>query len=305
MTDSSKLAPAVALILITAVWGSTFFMIKDLVTVIPPVDFLGTRFAIAALAILVFQFGRLRRAPAQLWFQGAVLGGIYSIGQLLQTTGLQYTDASVSGFVTGMYVVFTPILMALVFGHRPGAWAWGAVALATAGLAVLSLQGLAFGHGELLTLASALAYAIHIVLLGRWAARSGQPVTLGLIQVLFVGIFLGAAAVPGGIVLPSSGGQWASLLYMALVAGLAAIVIQTWAQSRIEPTTAAIIMTTEPIFAATFAVILGGESLTPRLVLGGLMIVCAMALVELRGGGSADAPAIAPRPQPALRGNDT
>lgn len=283
MSLSSKAAPALALIVVTAIWGSTFFLIKDLVRTVPPLDFLGVRFALAAAAIGIFQFGRLRRASRDLWKQGAVLGGVYAAGQLLQTTGLQYTDASVSGFITGMYVVFTPVLMALAFRQRLGYLAWTAVALATVGLGVLTLQGLAFGQGETLTLVGALAYAVHIVLLGRWSGKSGSPVTLGLVQVVFVGVFLGLASLPGGIVLPTTIPMWGSLLYMALVAGLGAIVLQTWAQARIGATTAAIIMTTEPVFAAAFAVAFGGESLSARLLLGGVLILVAMLLIEAKG----------------------
>lgn len=280
-TLSTKFAATVALIAVTAVWGSTFFLLKDLVQEMPPLDFLGARFSLAALVVLVFQFPRLRHASKQAWCHGLALGAVYSAAQLMQTVGLQTTNASVSGFITGMYVVFTPILVAVIFRKRIKARVWLAVAVATIGLALLSLQGLAFGSGELVTLCGALLYAVHIVLLARWS-KSSDPLTLGMIQVLSAGVFCLVAALPGGISLPQSSGSWVSFLYMTLVAGLAAIIMQSWAQSRISATTAAVVMTTEPVFAAGFAVAFGGENITWRLLIGGILVLLAMMLVEIK-----------------------
>lgn len=181
-----------------------------------------------------------------------------------------------------MYVVFTPLILALVFGRRIRVLTWVAVTFATAGLGLLSLQAFSFGAGEALTLAGALGYGIHIVLLGKWASQ-GHALALGLIQVVFVGFFLGAASLPGGVVFPSSGSSWAVVIYMALAAGLGAIVLQTWAQSRLSPTTTAVVMTAEPVFAAAFAVAFGGELVTLRLVADGSLILLSMVLIESCG----------------------
>lgn len=295
--------PTLALVAVTAVWGSTFFLIKDLVRQVPPLDFLGARFALAGLLVAILQHRRLRTASVVDWRRGAVLGALYSAGQLLQTIGLQHTDASVSGFVTGMYVVFTPILVAILFRKRIPGPVWLAVAMATAGLAFLSIQlgggGVPFGLGEATTLAGAFFYALHIVFLGRWAHRS-DPLTLGAVQVVAAGALLGAAALPGGVVLPQSPGTWASFLYMTIVAGLAAVMLQTWAQSRLPATTAAVVMTTEPVFAAAFAIAFGGESMTSRLAIGGVLVLAAMFLVE---SGGDDTSASRPPPHDDGSGN--
>lgn len=289
--NRSAVLPTLALITVTAVWGSTFFLLKDLVKQMPPLDFLGARFALAGLLVAVFQFNRIRSAGVREWKRGFVLGALYSAGQLLQTIGLQYTDASISGFITGMYVVFTPILVAVLFKKRLSMKVWLAVAMATIGLAFLSIQGgvggFNLGVGEAVTLAGAFFYALHIVFLGRWAHQS-EPLTLGMIQIISAGTILGIAAIPGGISLPQTPGAWSSFLYMTIVAGLGAIILQTWAQSRIEATTAAVIMTTEPVFAAGFAIAFGGESLTVRLLLGGALVLAAMFLVETGGGDGGD-----------------
>ncbi|WP_392542318.1 DMT family transporter [Oryzobacter telluris] len=269
------------LVAVTAVWGSTFFLIRDLVDHVPPADFLAVRFGIAAVVMFVL-FRRQTLALGRHDLRvGAVLGALYGVAQVLQTMGLQHTDASVSGFITGTYVVLTPVLGAVLLRDRIGLVTWLAVGLASVGLAVLSLRGLSVGAGEALTLSSAFLYAGHIVALGRWSTPQAA-VGLATVQASVIALVCGVAAVPGGLTLPATGGQWASLLYMALVAGALALWAQTWAQAHLTATRAAIVMALEPVFAAFFAVLLGGESLTRRMLLGGALVVAAMYLVELR-----------------------
>jgi drug/metabolite transporter (DMT)-like permease len=270
------------LVSVTAVWGSTFFLIRDLVAHVPSADFLAVRFAIAALVMAVVFRRQTRALTRREVATGVGLGVLYGLAQLLQTVGLEHTDASVSGFVTGTYVVLTPILGAALFRDRLPATTWLAVGLATTGLAVLSLRGLSVGFGEALTLGSAALYALHIVGLGRWSTAASAN-GLATVQAFVITAVAFVAALPGGITLPSSGGQWTSLLYMALVAGALALWAQTWAQSHLPATRAAIVMTMEPVLAAFFAVLFGGESLTARMLLGGALVLSAMYTVELLG----------------------
>ncbi|MEW6864346.1 DMT family transporter [Trueperella pyogenes] len=272
--------PMISLIGVTAVWGSTFFMIKGLLNEISALDFLSVRFILASVVSAIVIFPRLRGAKRQTWIHGLTLGLIYAMAQIFQTIGLQYTDASVSGFITGMYVVLTPIALLILFKARISPRAWGTVILATIGVAVLSLTGLTVGAGEFITLIGSAFYAVHIAFLGQWA-KDDDPLTLGVIQIFGIAIFCTLGALPGGISLPQSGGSWLALAFMSLIAGLGALLTQTWAQSKISATSAAIIMTTEPVFASLFAILFGGESLTPRLVIGGGLIVSAMLLAEL------------------------
>ncbi len=278
---SSRLA-TLLLLATTAAWGSTFFLIRDIVAVVPAADFLAVRFTIAALAMaLLFRRQTLALSRRDLRL-GVVLGGLYGTAQVLQTIGLQHTDASVSGFVTGTYVVLTPVLAWVLFRDRIGRVTWVAVGLTTLGLAVLSLRGVAVGFGEALTLASAVFYALHIIALGRWSTPAAA-VGLSTVQAGTIALITIVGALPGGITMPQGGGQWASVLYMALVAGAGALWAQTWAQGHLTATRAAIVMSMEPVFAAVFAVGLGGESLTLRMAVGGGLVLAAMYLVELRG----------------------
>lgn len=274
-----ELGPLLALLAMTAAWGSTFFMIKDVVTRIPVPDLLTVRFAIAALALAVIAGPRLRMSTVTLR-RGLLLGVLYGVAQLLQTFGLAHTAASVSGFLTGLYVVLTPLLSAMILRTRIPPAVWAASVLATVGLGVLSLQGFAIGYGELLTVASAVVYALHIVALGRMS-EPGTALQLSVVQMATIAVVCGFAAVPGGIQLPTSGTDWVIVIYLALIAGALTMLLQTWAQARVEASRAAVIMAMEPVWAAAFAVAFGGESLTGRMLIGGGAILAAMYLVEL------------------------
>jgi len=278
-TRSSTLA-ALGLLGVTAAWGSTFYLLKDVVERVPVTDFLAVRFALAAVAVWLIAPRAMARLTPQERKHGMALGLVYGLAQILQTVGLQTTSASVSGFVTGMYVVFTPLLGAVLLRARISRTVWIAVGLATLGLGILSLQGLAIGGGEALTLASAVLYAAHIVGLGAWST-SRSALGLTVVQLITITLVCAIGAVPGGIVLPQQSGDWFALVYMALVAGALALVVQTWAQAHLQATRAAIIMTMEPVWAGLFAVLLGGERLGARVVLGGGLVLTAMYLVEL------------------------
>jgi drug/metabolite transporter (DMT)-like permease len=269
-----------ALVGVTAAWGSTFFLIKGLLDRVPVLDFLAIRFAIAAVALLVVAPRAVARLSPRARWHGMALGLIYGVAQILQTTGLAHTSASVSGFVTGMYVVCTPVFGALLLHQRIGRLTWFAVLLATAGLAVLSLRGFAIGYGEGLTFLAATLYAVHILGLGAWSTQR-DALGLSVLQMGVITVVCALASAPDGIVLPQRADDWIAVIYMALIAGALALLAQTWAQAHLAPTRAAIVMTLEPVFAALFAVLLGGEVLTWRMAVGGALVLAAMYLVEL------------------------
>jgi len=269
-----------ALLAMTACWGSTFFLIHDLLDRVPTLDFLAVRFAIASAALLLVAPRAVARLSPQARRQAVVLGLLYGVAQILQTAGLAQTSASVSGFITGMYVVCTPLFAALLLRTRITAMTWAAVALATFGLGVLTLDGFSVGYGEAITLVAALLYALHIVGLGAWSTAR-DALGMSILQIIVIAVVCLAATAPDGVVLPDNTRDWLSIAYMALFAGAAAMLGQTWAQAHLAPTRTAIIMSMEPVFAAFFAVLLGGEQATLRTVTGGLMVLAAMLVVEL------------------------
>lgn len=281
-SSSRESGPAtLGLLAVTAIWGSTFVLIKDVVGRMSVTDFLAVRFTIAAAVMLVL-FARpvWRLSRAQL-VRGLALGVLYGLAQWLQTEGLALTSPSVSGFVTGMYVVITPMLALLIFRQRMPVSTWVAVGLAMVGLGVLALNGFEVDLGVLLTLASAALYALHIVGLGHWS-KAGDAFGMSAVQMVGIAAVCLLATVPHqGPALPPDTKAWVAVLYMALVAGAFAMLVQTWAQAHMPATRAAIVMTTEPVFAAGFAVLLGVDVLTMRMIGGGALVLAAMYMVEL------------------------
>lgn len=276
----TTLLAAAALLGLAACWGSTFFLIKDLLDRVPTLDFLALRFTIASVALLLVAPKALGRLSPVVRKHAVVLGALYGVAQILQTAGLAHTPASISGFVTGLYVVCTPLLAAAILHTRIPPVTWVAVVLATVGLGVLALNGFSIGYGELITLASAVLYALHIVGLGAWSTAQ-DAVGMTILQIMVIAVVCTLATAHDGIVLPDRTSDWMSVIYMAVVVGALGLLGQTWAQAHLPPTRSAIIMSMEPVFASFFAVWLGGEDLTTRLLLGGGMVLVAMLTVEL------------------------
>lgn len=276
----TSLLASAALLAMAASWGSTFYLIKDLLDRVPVADFLAVRFAVASVVLLLLAPRAVGRLSPDKRRHALVLGFLYGGAQILQTAGLAHTPASVSGFITGLYVVATPLFAALILRTRIVPMTWAAVALAVCGLGVLTLGGLSVGFGEAVTLIAALMYALHIVGLGAWSSAA-DAIGMSILQILVITVICTIAALPGGIQTPTTRADWLSLLYMAVFAGALALLGQTWAQAHLAPTRSAIIMSMEPVFAAFFAVLLGGESVTARMLVGGSLVVAAMLIVEL------------------------
>jgi drug/metabolite transporter (DMT)-like permease len=277
---SPRLA-AFALIGVAAVWGSTFIVVQEAVSRMPVMDFLAVRFSIAALVLIGLQPKCLRGLSRLGWVRALGLGLVLGLAYITQTFGLQHTSAAVSGFITGLFVVLTPLLSAILLRRHINRNVWIAVILATAGLALLSLNGWAIGLGEMLTLLCALFFALHIVGLGEWSARH-DVYSLAVVQIGFVAVLSLVFALPDGLTLPPDTLTWGAVMLTAVFATAAAFFIQTWAQSLISPTRTAIIITMEPAFSGVFAVLFAGELLTLRLVSGGVLVLGAMLLTELK-----------------------
>ncbi|AOZ73326.1 hypothetical protein BK816_08580 [Boudabousia tangfeifanii] len=278
----NKLMASLAIMFLCMIWGSTFPMTKGLLDHMDPMNYLAWRYDVAAIVGAIVFLPRLRRMSGREWFYGFSLGFIYCAGQILQTLGLQYIDASVSGFITVMYVVFTPILVWLFFRVKVGISDWISVVLAISGLAVLSLtgEGMSVGPGELLTLGGALSFGLHIVMMSRWAPR-GDLIGMSVAQMVIMGVIFTVINAPHGFSAPTSVSDWAAILFMALVAGLFAMGLQGWAQTILSATSVAIMFSLEPLFSAMFSILFWGESLTSHLVWGGLLIILAMQVSAL------------------------
>ena len=281
---SSPFLSLAALVGITAVWGYTFLIVQSAVERMPVMDFMAWRFSAAALVMLALRPTCLRGITRLELLRGVGLGIILGLGYIAQTYGLLYASAAVSGFITGMFVVLTPVMAWILLRHKTDRNTCLLVALATIGVAVLSLNGWSVGIGELLTLGCAILFAIHIVGLGEWSPQY-DPYTFAFLQIATVAVISIIAAVPGGISVPPGIEVWQTIGITAVFATALAFIVQTWAQSLVSPTRAAIVMTMEPVFAGIFAVVIGGNQLTWRTLLGGACIVAAMLIINLKSAG--------------------
>jgi len=282
MTRRVQIFALIALTSVAAVWGASFVLMKDALKGQSVDDFLATRFIIATFALILFKPRVLQEISREMLSKGALLGFFLGSGYLFQTIGLHLTTAATTGFITGLYVVLTPILGALFLKTHVTRNEWIGVAMATIGLALLSLKGFTNGLGELSVLLSALFFALHILGLGRWSGKfATYPLTvvqLGTIALLSSIL----AIIDDGYELPNTDQEWKATIFTALLATSIAYLVQTWSQSKMDATIVAVVLTLEVVFAALFAVIAGQESLTLRALIGGTLIFAAMIFMQIR-----------------------
>jgi drug/metabolite transporter (DMT)-like permease len=270
--------PFAALVLVTAVWGVTFVQIKDALELYPIFAFLAVRFAIAVATLAVPGARRLRSLGPRGAVAGLALGSLLAAGYGLQTAGLERTTVSAAGFVTGMYVVLTPIFGLILFRIRPAGRVWLAVGLAVAGLTMLSGVSAGSPAGDLLVLAAAALYALQIALMERYAPRY-DPLAFTTAQM--VAAFLGFAVVAvaaGQIEVPRGATVWAALVVTGVFASALAFLVQAWAQQRTSATQTALVFSLEPVFAGIFGFALAGDRLGAvgwagcAVILGGIAV---------------------------------
>lgn len=281
MTRRIQFFALLALTSVAAIWGASFVLMKDALKGQSVDDFLATRFIIATIALILFRPQALKEINLEMVMKGSLLGLFLGSGYLFQTIGLHLTTAATTGFITGLYVVFTPILGALFLKSSVTRNEWIGVVMATVGLALLSFKGFSIGLGELSVLLSALFFAFHILGLGRWSGRfATYPLTI--VQLGTIAILTSLLAlVDDGYEPPNTNQEWGATIFTALLATSLAFLIQTWSQSKMDATVVAVVLTLEVVFAALFAVIAGQESLTLRAIMGGTLIFAAMILMQL------------------------
>jgi drug/metabolite transporter (DMT)-like permease len=245
-------------------------------------NFLFSRFALAVLVMLLLRPQVFKLFKKDLVLPSAFAGFFLGSGYILQTLGLERTGAAITGFITGLYVVFTPVIAAVILKVRITRLTWACVVLATIGLALLSLRGWSIGFGELLVLGSAFCFGAHIISLGKWSnGRDAYAMTV--IQLAMCTLLSGLASVAeGGYSAPPDWGVWATVIFTAVVCTAMAFVVQTWAQAHMTTTKVAVILTMEVVFAAIFAIIFGGERLTLQTALGGTLVVIAMYVIVIK-----------------------
>jgi drug/metabolite transporter (DMT)-like permease len=272
----------VALVGIAAVWGLTFVMVQDAIERLDPLAFLAYRFIPAAGLVAAVFWRSLRALPAAGWRAGLVMGLFLTAGYVAQTLGLQHTSASNAGFITGLFVVLTPLFGAVAFGLRVGGTAWAAAGTSAVGLLLLSGAGGSFElGGDGAVFLCACAFAVHILVTARAVTRYDVG-ALVAVQLGFCGVAcLIAAALAGQLSAPHGATVWSALIVTSVFASALGFIVQSYAQRYLSPSRTALILAAEPAFAGFFGYLLQDDRLSAVAWIGALLILVAIVAVDV------------------------
>lgn len=267
------------LVAVAAVWGGAFVIMKPAIEQQPFFDFLALRFTIAALIMLAVRPRVLAAVRGRTLLIGAALGALLGLGYITQTIALELTTAAITGFLTGVYVVLTPVFGWLLFRQRIGMKVAIGSVLALVGLGFISITGVSIEVGQIWGIVCAVLFALHIVGLGRFSPTS-DTYALTFTQLCAVAVTCWIGALPDGYQGPPNADVWIAVLFTAVFATVFAFFVQTWAQARLDPSRVAIILTLEVIFTAALSVGVGQEVLAIKTIIGGALMITAMLIVE-------------------------
>ena len=271
----------VALLFVGFVWGAAFVLMKDAIVLQPYMDFLATRFTIAAIAMILLRpMVSLKFEAGDLKY-GGLIGVVLAFGYITQTIGLELTTAATSGFLTGLYVVFTPLIAWLFVRRKISGKVAIGVLFSIVGMAIFSgaATSTEFQVGQIWLVVCAVLYAVHILLLGHYG-KTRNSYRLAMVQIAGVAVVTWGFALVDGYQPPPNLEVWFAVLFTALLSTVLAFWIQTWAQTLLDPARVALLITSEVIFTALLAIGLGQEPLTLAIVVGGGMMLTAMLIVE-------------------------
>jgi len=262
----------------TAVWGGAFLVMKDSLVRQDVYSFLASRFILAAAFMFIYKPKSLTGLDRKFVKRAALIGLLLCSGFIFQTFGLTQTTVSNTGFITGLYLVFTPLISWILLKREIFKVQWLAVLVATIGLYFISFNGISFGIGEILVLISALLFAGQIVALGEWSDGE-NTYALTLIQILVSAVIFFALSLKDGFQLPPDNGVWSAVFYTAFFATFLGFLIQVKAQSIMSATVAGVLLAMETPFALFFGLYFDNDPITLRIISGGTLVLIAMALV--------------------------
>lgn len=281
-TTTKQTLAVIGLLVVTAIWGSTFILVKWTIAAIDLYYFLFLRFVIASVLMGVIFFNRLRGISMETIGAGVVLGLLLTVAYISQTEGLQYTSASNSAMITGLYMVLIPFCMLIYPGRRPPLVSVLGIVVAIPGLCLLTQYSLTgVNVGDVITFITAMSCAWHIILTGEFTKRH-PLVPLVIVQ------FVCAALICGVVLLFRGGGfspvppiGWFTLVITAIFATCFAFMVQAAAQRVIDSTRTGIIFAMEAVFGALFGWWLGGETMMPMAFAGACLMVLGMIISEI------------------------
>jgi drug/metabolite transporter (DMT)-like permease len=261
-----------------AVWGGSFVVMKDSLEKQDVFSFLASRFILASILMFMYRPTALRGLSKKFVLRGILAGILLGSGYIFQTFGLTNTTVSNTGFITGLYLVFTPLISLIILRRHVIRIQWLAVILAFIGLFLISYNGVSIGRGETLVLISAILYGAHFVALGEWS-DGGNSYALTLIQIATLAVMASLFTIKDGFQLPPDSSVWLAVLFTAFFATFLAFLVQTKAQSVMSATAASVLLATETPFAVIFGLYFNSDPLTIKIVTGGMLVMAAMGLV--------------------------
>ncbi|MFT5241003.1 MAG: drug/metabolite transporter (DMT)-like permease [Candidatus Promineifilaceae bacterium] len=271
----------IGLVYAAIVWGATFVTVKDALVGVDPVTMVAYRFLIAGVVLLVWLLVK-RRPLFRDFGKGAILSVCLAGLYIAQTVGLQYTTATNSGFITGLFVLFVPVLMIAAFKTRPNIIEWIACVVSLAGLWVLTGGMRDVNIGDVMTILSAAAYALHLLFGDRYMKAGADPIRISCQQFMLVGIMCVLISAATGRSFAVTGtSTWVAIIFLGLFPTLSAFVIMLLAQRTLSALRVSLIVALEPVFAAAFAWTIGGEMYSAQSIVGGFLIVTALAVTGL------------------------
>jgi drug/metabolite transporter (DMT)-like permease len=272
----------VLLLLVAVVWGSSYITAKTVLSVYPVFLFLFIRFTLTVVLMAPFTLRNLRSFSRDTWVTGGIFGVMLFTIFSFETIGIAYTSASNAAFLISLCVVLCPLVEGVVFRKAPGWLFMGAVLLSVIGTGLLTMngEGYHFNYGDLMILGAALMRAVQMTFTQKLTmgknldSKALTTIQLGVVAILTGGVSL--AAYPSSeLVFPVSAQFWLITLYLAVFCTIFAFYVQMAMIRRTSPSRVGLLMGTEPVFGAIFAVLLGGELMTSQKILGGALIVLA------------------------------
>jgi drug/metabolite transporter (DMT)-like permease len=273
-----KSIPALLLISVAVIWGFAFVSMKTTLERLDVYSFLAWRFTFATLLLILIRPKVLKEFNLPFLKRGVLVGLFLGSGYIFQSLGLTKTTVGKTGFITGLYVVLTPIIGFIFLKKKVAKWDWYSAIIATIGLGLLSFKGFGMGFGEFLVLVSAALFAIHILALSTWASNF-DVYALTVLQLGTCAVLTFSASLFTGFHSPPDRGVWAAIIFTAALATAFAFIVQTWTQSFMSATSVAVILTLESVFAVLLGLLFLSEKLTPRIAIGGALVLVAMYLI--------------------------
>ncbi|PAB58710.1 DMT family transporter [Anaeromicrobium sediminis] len=277
-----QLKANLGLLMVAILWGTTFIYTKDVLYAMETFNFLAVRFFIASFSCIIIFYKTFIQIDRETIKSGLIVGIAMFLAYAFQTVGLNYTTASKSAFISGLAVVIVPIISSIILKRKPANASIIAAFISIIGLSLLTLDGnLELGRGDILTLICAFGFASHIVSVSTYAPRV-NPINLTIVQLLVVAVLsLIASFIVGTPIIPQGTYVWSRILFLAIVCTSGAFLIQNVAQKNTNATHAALILSSEPLFAAIFAFIILGEILPFRGFVGGILILFSIIISEV------------------------